>query len=146
MSKYDHSHVRLRFLASVFRTCVLPAAVLEAALRVTDTHLGYLTAPSHILFISLLLYLKALYTNYVVSREARRLGARPIPHIVGKWPGNIDILFRLLADLKSGYMQDIFLELFHEYQSTTLNLRILWTDKVWGVFMHALKMYNGWCT
>jgi hypothetical protein len=135
MSKYDHSRIRLRFLASVFRTCVLPAAVLAAALRVTDTHLGYLTVPSHILFISLLFYLETLYANYVASREARRLGARPVPRIVGKWPGNIDILLRFVTELKSGYMQDVLLELFHEYQSTTLNLWILWTDKVWGVFL-----------
>jgi ABC-type Fe3+-siderophore transport system permease subunit len=26
------------------------------------------------------------------DREARRLGARPIPRIKGKWPGNIDVL------------------------------------------------------
>ena len=137
-SEYDHSRVRLRFLENLFWKCVLPSAVL-AALRVTQIDFGYLTVPSHIAFISTLFYLKTLYNDYHVSREAHRRGARQIPRVVGKWPGNVDVMLRLFADLKSGYMQDVFLELFHEYQSTTLNLSILWTDKV-------RIMFGAWIT
>lgn len=92
-------------------------------------NLGYLTIPSYLAAIFIVAFAQVMYTERVEAGEARRLGARPIPRVVGKWPGNIDIVFRLFADLKTGYMQDVFLELFEEYQCTTLNLRIFWTNK-----------------
>jgi len=130
MSQYDHSHVRARFLKSTFRNCVLPAAVVAAALRFAHIELGYFTIPVYIGTIILLACARNIYNSHIQEREASRLGARTIPRVVGKWPGNIDIVLRLVADLKSGYMQDVFLELFHEYQCTTLNLRIFWMDKL----------------
>ena len=48
----------------------------------------------------------------------------------GKLPGNLDILFRILTCQKSGYMLDVFAELFEEHKTTTMNLGILWIDKV----------------
>lgn len=51
----------------------------------------------------------------------------------GKLPGNLDVLFRLLACTKTGYMMDAFSEMFKECNSTTVNLRVLWADKVWSV-------------
>jgi hypothetical protein len=48
----------------------------------------------------------------------------------GKLPGNLDILFRIFTNQKNGYMLDAFAELYEECKSTTVNLRILWTDKV----------------
>lgn len=130
MSEFDHSHVRLRFLQYTFRACVLPAALMAVVIKTTQIDLGYLTIPSYLASIFLVAVARILYTDYTQTREAQRMGAILIPRVVGKWPGNIDIVFRLFADLNSGYMQDVFLELFHEYQSTTLNLRIFWTDKV----------------
>ena len=50
--------------------------------------------------------------------------------IRGKLPGNLDILWRILASQDKGYMMDVFWEIFEECKSTTVNLRILWTDKV----------------
>ena len=51
----------------------------------------------------------------------------------GKLPGNLDIVFRILACQKTGYMMDVFAELFEEYKATTINLRVLWVDKVRSV-------------
>lgn len=130
MSEFDHSHVRLRFLKSMFIFCVLPAATVALVLRTTETDLGTLTIPSYLTSVILVAVVRVLYADHVEERAASQLGARRIPRVVGKWPGSIDIIPRLLADMKSGYMHDVFLELFHEYQSTTLNLRIMWTDKV----------------
>ena len=48
----------------------------------------------------------------------------------GKLPGNIDIIVRLFANNDSGYLYDLFLELFEQCQSTTINLRIFGVDKV----------------
>lgn len=50
----------------------------------------------------------------------------------GKLPGNIDIVVRLFANNDSGYLYDLFLELFDQCQSTTINLRIFGIDKVSG--------------
>lgn len=130
MSEFDHSHVRFRFLKNIFIFCVLPATTVGLILRATDTDLGSLTIPSYLSSILLVAVARVLYADHVEARDASRLGARRIPRVVGKWPGSIDIIPRLLADMKSGYMHDVFLELFHEHQSTTLNLRIMWTDKV----------------
>ena len=48
----------------------------------------------------------------------------------GRLPGGIDLIIRVLANLQRGYLHDIFLEWFEEYQSTTINLRIFGIDKV----------------
>jgi hypothetical protein len=50
--------------------------------------------------------------------------------VKGKLPGNIDLIIRALANQRNGYIHDIFLEWFEEYQSTTINLRLLGVDKV----------------
>lgn len=131
MSEYDHSHVRLRFLKGLFIFCALPPVFVALVTRTTETDLGRLKIPSYFASIFLVAVARTLYADHVQNRDAQKLGARQIPRVVGKWPGSVDIIIRLLADMKSGYMHDVFLELFHEYQSTTLNLRILWTDKVW---------------
>jgi len=51
----------------------------------------------------------------------------------GKLPGNIDLIIRALANQRDGYVHDILLEWFEEYQSTTINVRLLGIDKV-GLF------------
>jgi len=58
--------------------------------------------------------------------------------VKGKLPGNIDLIFRVLANQRSGYVHDIFLEWFEECQSTTINVRLLGIDKV-GVFTLVLR-------
>jgi hypothetical protein len=130
MSEYDHSHVRLRFVKGLFLFCALPPVFVALVLQRTETDLGILTIPSYFASVFLVAFIRIIYADHVQARDAQKLGARQIPRVVGKWPGSVDIIIRLLADMKSGYMHDVFLELFHEYQSTTLNLRILWTEKV----------------
>ena len=55
---------------------------------------------------------------------------KPLGRVKGKLPGNIDLIFRALANHRSGYVHDIFLEWFEEYQSTIINVRLLGVDKV----------------
>lgn len=50
--------------------------------------------------------------------------------MVGKLPGNIDVMLRLVRARRDRYLLDGFFDLFYEYQTTTLNLRFLWQDKV----------------
>ena len=53
-----------------------------------------------------------------------------VARVKGKLPGNIDIVVRLFANNDSGYLYDLFMELFDQCQSTTINLRIFGLDKV----------------
>jgi hypothetical protein len=91
---------------------------------------------------------RILFSEFVHSREMRRVGTRPIPRVVGKWPGNIDILFRMMRSFKTSYLLDPYLELFERHQATTLNLRILWADQVsdsapvavYGLFGYSMTL------
>jgi hypothetical protein len=46
------------------------------------------------------------------------------------WPGNLDILLSMMRAFRKSYILDVYLNLFEEYQCTTLNLNILWVDNV----------------
>lgn len=121
---------RVRLCLDISRTICLPVFVLSLALNIAQKHLGILTIPCHVLFIVLWASLKGALRKRIQDQEARRLGAKPIPRIIGKWPGNIDILLKMLRAFKTSYVLDVYLNLFEEYQCTTLNTRILWSDNV----------------
>ena len=48
----------------------------------------------------------------------------------GKLPGGIDLIIRALVTQQRGYVHDLLLEWFEEYQSTTINVRLFGIDKV----------------
>ncbi|KZS91082.1 cytochrome P450 monooxygenase CYP63 [Sistotremastrum niveocremeum HHB9708] len=64
------------------------------------------------------------------AREAERLGAIEIPKVVGRWPGNLDIMIAAMKGIKERYLQEYLDSLFEEYQSDTINLRLLWGDHI----------------
>ncbi|CAE6433878.1 unnamed protein product, partial [Rhizoctonia solani] len=125
---YNH---RLVWLTSLARFIGYPACVLTAALR--------LAGPKRLVDSSLLL--GALYVisvpifwgfrntirDVMRAREAKRLGARIVPKVKGKWPGNIDLLIKLVGSLQSGYVAEVWDELAKEY-GNTFNMRLLWDD------------------
>lgn len=79
--------------------------------------------------------LPALVVIYIVSlkvskrRQAASMGARIVPQVQGKWMGNLDILKRMLANLKSGYPGDGLDQPFKE-RGRVVNMRIIWSDLV----------------
>jgi hypothetical protein len=80
--------------------------------------------------------LRSYYTVWAQDREAARMGARPITRVRGRWPGNLDVVLRLLKSFESGYVLQGFADLFAEYGCTTLNTRFFWDDQVsHGVFL-----------
>lgn len=121
---------RIRLFLDLCRTIILPSLILLCTLKLASKQLGLLTVPVHLVFIILWTSLKGSLSKYIQDREAQRLGARPIPRIVGKWPGNIDVLLKMLRAFKTSYVLDVYLKLFEEYECTTLNTRILWSDNV----------------
>lgn len=66
--------------------------------------------------------------NYHAATSANSFNC--VFRVKGKLPGNIDIIVRLFANNDSGYLYDLFLELFDQCQSTTINLRLFGIDKV----------------
>ena len=49
---------------------------------------------------------------------------------IGKLSRNVDIIVHMLADKRNGCVHDTLLEWFEEYQTTTMNLRLLGIDQV----------------
>ena len=48
----------------------------------------------------------------------------------GRWPGNLDVVLRLLKSFEGDYVLQGFADLFEEYGCTTLNTRFFWYDQV----------------
>lgn len=124
------AYYRVRLLCDLFWTLLLPVLVLFLVLSQRQYRLGVLSLPAHVAFIFLWGTTRNLYRRSMQEREARLLGARLIPCVVGKWPGNIDVLLNMIRAFKSSYVLDVYLQLFEEYQCTTINTRILWSDAI----------------
>ena len=118
-------------MLDILRIFVFPCVVLSQACRHWNVRLGIFgTIPAYFAALVLWGWIRNVYYDIHQAREAARLGAKPVPRIKGKWPGNIDVLFRMMKAFKTAYLMDVYLELFQEYQCTTLNTRILWVDQV----------------
>jgi len=124
------AYYRVRLLCDLFWNLLLPVLVLFLVLSQTQYRLGFLSLPAYVAFIFLWGTTKDLYRKSMQEKEAKLLGARLIPCIAGKWPGNIDVLLNMMRAFKSSYILDVYLQLFEEYQCTTINTRILWSDTV----------------
>ncbi|KAI0076688.1 cytochrome P450 [Panus rudis PR-1116 ss-1] len=125
---HPFSRYRLRFLHDVVRIVVLPSVTLATALSVLHVRLGLLTIPAYVSFIVVAAAVRNRHDLHQQRRQALQRGARMVPVVVGKWPGNLDVLLRMKREVKSRYLCDFFLDLFQEYQSTIVNLRILGAD------------------
>ena len=130
MAPHPYSRFRLRIMQDFIRIFVLPTTVLTLGLKLAGLRLGLLVVPSYPVFVILCAVARDWYTQFTQRREAYRMGGRLAPQVKGKWPGNIDILFRIKNAAHNDYLCQGLLDLFHEYQSTTLNLRILGADLV----------------
>ncbi|KAF7306220.1 Cytochrome P450 monooxygenase CYP63 [Mycena indigotica] len=61
---------------------------------------------------------------------ARALGATMIPRVRGKWPGNVDVVLRVVKSFQEEYVLQVFADLFDEYQTNTLNTGFFWDDQI----------------
>jgi hypothetical protein len=121
---------RARLLLDLFHAFVLPTVVLSFILSIFRYRAGLFSIPLHLVFILTWVTVRVAYSELWHDRQAKSLGAKPIPRVVGKWPGNIDLLFTMIRAFSTSYVLDVYLQLFEEYQCTTLNLRILWYNNV----------------
>lgn len=130
LNMHPDSFYRVRLVKDFIRIVVAPCITLSLLLRITEAHLRPWGVLVYIIFIVTWGYARLQYTDWMQQREARRMGARPIPRVRGRWPGNLDIYLRLLKAYDTTYVGSFHLRLFEEYQTTTLNLRLLWQDFV----------------
>ncbi|KAG9087188.1 hypothetical protein FRC06_002688, partial [Ceratobasidium sp. 370] len=72
------------------------------------------------------------------DREARRLGARPIPRIKGKWPGNIDVLVDMFKTMQKGYIGEWVHKMSLTY-GPTFNTRVFWEDVIFTIDHDVIK-------
>ncbi|KAK7018487.1 cytochrome P450 monooxygenase CYP63 [Favolaschia claudopus] len=122
---------RLRVLRDLWRAILLPSLSFFTVIRFLGLHLGLaLAIPAYVALLISWTVSKRVLANVKHARTAQQLGAQPIRQVVGKWPGNIDILLRMIKAFKTSYVLDVYLQLFEEYQCTTLNTRILWVDNI----------------
>ncbi|KAF8802979.1 hypothetical protein BYT27DRAFT_7052236, partial [Phlegmacium glaucopus] len=60
--------------------------------------------PLHLVSILSWATVKGTYEESRHDRDAKSLGAKPIPRVVGKWPGNLDLLFRMMSLARVMYL------------------------------------------
>ena len=121
---------RRRIIADLARTFLLPPLIISVSARLLHLRFGWWSLPVYLLSILLAATARVQWIQLVQRREAEQLGARAIPCVVGKWPGNIDVMLRVKKAFASSYIYNPYVELFEEHQSTTLNTRFLWMDNV----------------
>ncbi|KAN0078302.1 Cytochrome P450 [Tylopilus felleus] len=129
-SSPERVNFRRRIVNDLFRVIGLPPLILSAVAHLLHLRLGWWSLPAYLLSIILAAVARVQYTQFIQRREANQLGARPIPRLVGKWPGNIDVMLKTKKAFASGYLYNHYLELFEEHQCTTLNTRFLWMDNI----------------
>lgn len=127
---HPDSFYRVRLFKDFIRIVVVPATALYVLTRITEVRLGLWAVPTYFAFIFTWAYARLQFADRMQQRDARRMGARPIPRVRGKWPGNADVYLQLLKAYSTTYVGSFYLKLFEEYQTTTLNLRLLWQDFV----------------
>lgn len=131
---HPFSRYRLRLFWDFVRIVVVPSAFF-ATILCTRRQLCWIAPFAWLAFLLVSGYVRQQYHGYKQRAEARRRGGRLPPEVVGKWPGNIDILIKVGRAARTRYPGTFYLSLFEEYKSTTLNLKLLWSDLV--RFCHA---------
>ncbi len=122
---------RKRILLSLAKALIVPPLLTCLALRFAFRSLSlpyYL--PLALLSVPLTVVLRSRYSTWSQDREAASLGAQPIVRVCGRWPGNLDVVLRLLKSFESDYVLQGFADLFNEYDCTTINTRFFWDDQV----------------
>lgn len=87
----------------------IPALSVFGSLYVLNYILGISLPPALtwalVIFAGpIILIVRGLFASLKRKREIRVLGAREVPAIPGKWPGNLDVLFHLLKAFETGYL------------------------------------------
>ncbi|OCH86634.1 cytochrome P450 monooxygenase CYP63 [Obba rivulosa] len=132
---------RRRILVALAKAILVPPLVTVLAFRALGSPFSAFAVLATVLSIPLTVVLRSRYSTWVEHSAAARLGAKPVPRVTGKLPGNFDVVKRVLKGFERGYVLQVHRDLFQEYDCTTLNLRFFWSDQIItmdeGVFQFA---------
>lgn len=140
----EYSYYRYTFL----KRTVLPVFLLPLLFTLVEYRLLSLAQISLSPYLSWGLYpltllvwntFRVQYDEWFHSREARRLGARLVPRVEGKWIGNLDLLLK--KDKKIPYLGQRVEDMMNELGTKTLNMRILWVDNVSPPPLHGRRAF-----
>lgn len=139
---HPFSRYRLRLFWDFVRILLVPSTLFIGLLHFTHTRLGWLTLPAYFSWLFAVGLTRVKATEIIQTRAARQLGGRLPTQVRGKWPGNLDILIKLGKAAKSRYPAGFFHDLFEEYQCTTLNLKLLWSDLVRNLSSSNSRLFD----
>ncbi|QRV82734.1 cytochrome P450 family protein [Ceratobasidium sp. AG-Ba] len=136
-------HHRRALITTLARFIGLPTTLIYAALKLSQFHsatwlqyifVGFL----YVLSVPVFWSVRNVVHLWWQDREARRLGARPIPRIQGKWPGNIDVLIDMLKTMQKGYIGEWVHKMSLVY-GPTFNTRVFWQDVIFTIDHDVIK-------
>ncbi|EIW84500.1 cytochrome P450 monooxygenase pc-3 [Coniophora puteana RWD-64-598 SS2] len=122
----------LRYIGQLLVAVVAPSAALVllayrfgalSILPVWQTSALLAAAPP------LAFFFKVSYDRFSQRRRADALGARLLPCVKGKWPGNVDIMRTFMSQVETDYMGNYPLEVSKDL-GAIFNLHFLWDDVV----------------
>ncbi|KAF8991946.1 cytochrome P450 monooxygenase CYP63 [Cyathus striatus] len=120
---------RTRILVALFRAVILPPLVTLFALRALGTPFDEYSVLLAVFSVPASVIARSWYSTWRHSQVAVSLGAQVIPRVQGKWPGNLDIVIKIVRSFEEEYVLQGFADLFQEYNCTTLNTRFFWEDQ-----------------
>ena len=127
---HPYSRYRLRLFCDFVRILLIPSALFAGLIHLDKIRVGWTTPSLYILWLFAVGLTRVKINDYLQARAARRAGGRLPTVVVGKWPGNIDIMMRFAKDLREGYILQAMGDVLDEHGVDTLNTRILWKDNV----------------
>ncbi|KAH7927164.1 cytochrome P450 [Leucogyrophana mollusca] len=119
-----------RWILATFVPCVGLLLVL-----VRGSALGGLSIPPKLILVLLAVGAPLGFAAHIAidesskRRKAATLGARLIPHIRGRWLGNLDDLLRAVKRMEVDYLGQFLAEGSKRF-GCTINLRFLWEDHI----------------
>ncbi|KLO18687.1 cytochrome P450 [Schizopora paradoxa] len=136
----------VNFLLRAFLRLSLPVAGIYGLSHIVEKLRLGVRVPSAVVIGAcfainpLLLALKGAWTAYIQRREARGMGAVPIPVVRGekRWPGNFDLLLFLMDAFEHGYPAEPFWEIA-ERVGHFFNLKILGQDQLFTTEPEHIK-------
>ena len=98
---HPFSRYRLRLFWDFVRIVLWPSAAFVALRSTVGCTLHCLLTPlAWLAFVLVASYARVQYRDYARRVRARQFGARLPVEVVGKWPGNIDVLLKMMGKFK----------------------------------------------
>jgi hypothetical protein len=96
------------FLSRCLTSLLLPSAVIAGTRFILKTHFGisipiWALVIGNFLGIPVVIIARLVWDEIYQRRRAAALGARLVPRVVGRWPGNIDVLIDAIEKMRNSY-------------------------------------------